>query len=249
MNSNISNKALVLEFWKKAISQGDLAFADKVIADNYIQHSAMAMAKPGKTGLLEALAFLKQMPKPENPPRPYIHVIADGAFVALHMLIEFAGRKQNVLDLVRIENGQVAEHWDAVQEANPNDNLIEVNPEAIGDQLLTDQNKKVVEKYFELFKNNRLNLLPEFLSEDFIQHPADGRNRMMTAKAPNTVKIEKTFRIIGEGNFVVAQSVGTVNNVPHVIYDIFLVVNKKIKEQWTVKQIIPEKMPHENGMI
>src|SRR3954468_4368788 len=149
MNSNISNKALVLEFWKKAIGQGDLAFADRVISDGYIQHSAMAMTKPGKKGLLEALAFLKQMPKPENPPRPYIHVIADGEFVALHMLIEFAGRKQNVLDLVRIENGQFAEHWDAVQEADAKDNFIVEKTEDSVDQQITKQSKKVVEKYFE----------------------------------------------------------------------------------------------------
>src|SRR5215212_5350813 len=113
MQKNISHKEIVLEFWRKAIGQGDLDLTEKLVSDNYIQHSAAG--KPGKSGLLNALRMLKQLPKPNPQPKPFMRVVAEGEYVALHMLIEFAGKKMVVLDLVRIEDGLFAEHWDAVQ--------------------------------------------------------------------------------------------------------------------------------------
>src|SRR5882762_4912086 len=76
METLSSNKEIVLDFWKRAIGQGNLEVAEQRIAEDYIQHSASG--KPGKAALLEALAMLKQMPKPENPPKPFMRIIADG---------------------------------------------------------------------------------------------------------------------------------------------------------------------------
>ena len=43
-------------------------------------------------------------------------LIADGNFVFVHSKGEFAGKKVAFADLMRLENGKIVEHWDAIQE-------------------------------------------------------------------------------------------------------------------------------------
>ena len=62
------NKSIVRDFYRRAVSQGDIAFAEEIVADDYIQHSSAV--KPGKAGLLEALNYMKQMPKPATTSTP-----------------------------------------------------------------------------------------------------------------------------------------------------------------------------------
>jgi len=48
----------------------------------------------------------------------HMRVIADGDYVALHMLISFGGHTMVVLGLTRLENGRFVEHWDVIQPAS-----------------------------------------------------------------------------------------------------------------------------------
>jgi predicted SnoaL-like aldol condensation-catalyzing enzyme len=145
MEKTTLNKAIVLDFWKRAIGQRDLSVAEKLVSENYIQHSAAG--KPGKAGLMESLALLSQMPKPENQPKPKMQVIADGDYVAVHMLIEFRGQHMIIVDLVRLERGLLTEHWDAVELVSPVNDRDEYITEAntrISDEHLTEANKTVI---------------------------------------------------------------------------------------------------------
>ena len=62
MQQEVINKAIIRDFYRRVVGQGDLAFAEEIIADEYIQHSSSV--KPGKAGLMEALSYMKQLPKP-----------------------------------------------------------------------------------------------------------------------------------------------------------------------------------------
>ncbi len=47
------------------------------------------------------------------------HIVAHGSFVAIFSHTAYAGKVYSTCDLFRFEFGQIVEHWDAAQPANP----------------------------------------------------------------------------------------------------------------------------------
>jgi len=105
------NKALVLEAFDALFNKKDYAAAEKYWSPNYIQHSAHI--PPGREGLFNLI-------KASPPSLSYEHglIIAEGDFVIVHGRYSNIGLPANwiVADLVRIENGVLAEHWDVIQD-------------------------------------------------------------------------------------------------------------------------------------
>lgn len=249
---NSDNKQIVLGFYKNVIGKKDIAFAKKTLTDNYIQHNPMI--KTGKAGLIEAIEMLKQIPTPKNPPRPFMRLIAEGDLVAVHMMVEFGGFKKIVFDLFRLENGLISEHWDAIQDVTalgPNAYQMIDGPIPIEKASECSQNKSVVEAWCQqVLINKEYNMIWTLGSTQMIWHSQQAINGKLDI--PNElkrIKIEKIHRIIAEGNFVMSQSNGMTNGIPHVFYDIYRLTDGKIQEYWSVSQAIPQVMAHENGMI
>lgn len=250
-NSN-SNKQIALEFYKNVIGKKDGAYAREILADNYIQHNPQV--KTGLAGMLEVLEVLKQFPEPEAPPKPHMRLIAQGEFVIIHLNIEFAGQQKAVLDLFRLENGRIAEHWDAIQDVtDQGSEAIGVvdGPVIIEDHHLTKQNATIIRRFSEqVLLNGHLDKLNDFVVETLIQHipgVSDGISSFQQCLAG--LDFKKVHRVIAEGNFVVSQASGTRENQPFVFYNIYRLAEGKIQEHWSVSQAIPEIMAHNNGMI
>ncbi len=231
-----SNKQLIIDFYTKVFGQGNEEFADSVIADNYIQHNPMV--KTGKTGFMEFMAMLKQMPKPENPKQPFMRFICEDNFVAVHSQIEFMGKENATVDFYRIENGLISEHWDGVQE------IVNSEPKVVGTVELDNQeqaevNKKLVNDFVkQILIDKQTDKISNFLSENL--SISDFRLDY------NNFKLH---RLIGEKNFVLTQSKIDVKETRFVQYDIYRLSDQLIVDHWVVKQMIPEKMAHSNGMI
>jgi predicted SnoaL-like aldol condensation-catalyzing enzyme len=104
------NKRLVLEAFDTLFNRRDYAAAEKFWSPNYIQHSAHI--PPGRDGLF---GLIKASP----PSLRYEHglIVAGGDFVMVHGRYSNTGLPANwiVADIVRIENGLLAEHWDVIQ--------------------------------------------------------------------------------------------------------------------------------------
>ena len=100
------NKALVLEAFETLFNKRDYAGAERFWSDPYIQHSAHIA--PGRAGLFDLVRSLPQTLRYENQ---LILVIAHGRFSNI-------GRPaaSNAADIVRIEDGKLAEHWDVLQD-------------------------------------------------------------------------------------------------------------------------------------
>jgi predicted SnoaL-like aldol condensation-catalyzing enzyme len=52
------------------------------------------------------------------------HIAADGDLVFIHLRANMGGKVNSVIDIFRLENGKITEHWDVIQEvpaksANP----------------------------------------------------------------------------------------------------------------------------------
>jgi predicted SnoaL-like aldol condensation-catalyzing enzyme len=105
------NKALVLEAFDTLFNKRDYAAAERFWSDRYIQHSAHIA--PGRDGLFDLIRTLPDTLRYEN------HLImAEGDYVIAHG--RFSGNGRGVAwiaaDVVRFEDGKLAEHWDVLQD-------------------------------------------------------------------------------------------------------------------------------------
>jgi predicted SnoaL-like aldol condensation-catalyzing enzyme len=107
------NKKVVLEFYEKGLNQKDWEAASKYFGSRYIQHNPMAA--DGAEGFKGFIQFLREkFPKSRNEIK---RVFADGDFVILHVhsIREPGTRGAAVIDIFRLEDGKIVEHWDVIQ--------------------------------------------------------------------------------------------------------------------------------------
>jgi predicted SnoaL-like aldol condensation-catalyzing enzyme len=105
------NKALVLKAFDTLFNKRDYAAAERFWSDSYIQHSAHI--PPGRDGLFNLVRALPDTLRYEN------HVIlAEGDYVIAHGRFSGHGRPRSWIaaDIVRFEDGKLAEHWDVLQD-------------------------------------------------------------------------------------------------------------------------------------
>ena len=105
------NKALVLKAFDALFNKRNDAEAERYWSPDYIQHSAHI--KPGREGLFD---LIKGLP-PTLRYEPGV-IVADGDFVIVHGRFSGIGQPVNWIaaDVLRIENGILAEHWDVIQD-------------------------------------------------------------------------------------------------------------------------------------
>ena len=108
-----ANKKIVVEFYDKAINQKDFDAASKYLGARYTQHNPNAA--DGPEGLKAFLQFLKE--KFPSSHSEIKRVLADGDYVILHVhaVREPGTRGSAIVDIFKLENGKVVEHWDVVQ--------------------------------------------------------------------------------------------------------------------------------------
>jgi predicted SnoaL-like aldol condensation-catalyzing enzyme len=108
------NKKVVLQLYEAAINQKDFEAAAKFLGPHYTQHNPNAM--DGPEGLKAFLAFLRE--KFPNYHSDIKRVFADGDYVILHVHnVPTPGVRGNaIMDIFRLEDGKVVEHWDVKQE-------------------------------------------------------------------------------------------------------------------------------------
>jgi predicted SnoaL-like aldol condensation-catalyzing enzyme len=105
------NKMLVLEAFEALFNKRDYAAAERYWSDQYIQHSAHI--EPGRDGLFNLVRASPDTLRYEN------HLIlAEGDYVIAHGRFSGIGREVAWIaaDIVRFEDGKLAEHWDVLQD-------------------------------------------------------------------------------------------------------------------------------------
>lgn len=107
------NKALVLEAMTSLFQRHDASAVERLYAPGYIQHNPEI--PQGREALYALVADLSQTVFYE----PGL-IVAEGDLVAIHGRIRgWAEVPQVVVDLFRIEDGKLAEHWDVLQPEVP----------------------------------------------------------------------------------------------------------------------------------
>lgn len=108
-----ANLQLVRDVYDQVLGPLDAEAVDRFFTPDYIQHSPLA--EIGAQGLKDFLVWARA-----NSPAAQHHVkrlFADGDHVIahVHVVIEPATSGNAVIDIFRIQEGRVAEHWDAMQ--------------------------------------------------------------------------------------------------------------------------------------
>jgi len=117
------NRRIVREFYEALINKKDFNAALKHVGKNYTQHNPTV--GDGIAGL-KAFFDWRNREFPES--RMVIkRILAEGDFVVCHVhSIRVPGKLElAAIDIFRLEDGEICEHWDVVQEipekaANPN---------------------------------------------------------------------------------------------------------------------------------
>jgi predicted SnoaL-like aldol condensation-catalyzing enzyme len=108
-------EALVLDAFDTLFNKRDYAAAERFWSPTYIQHSAHI--EPGREGLFELVKASPPHMRYENA-----LIVASGDYVMLHGRFTNIGQPANWIaaDIIRIEEGLLAERWDVIQdEATP----------------------------------------------------------------------------------------------------------------------------------
>ena len=110
-NIEPDTKAFVLEAFDALFNRRDLAAAEDYWSPEYVQHSAHI--PPGRAGLFDLIRNAPATLRYENQT-----IMADGDLVMLHGRFSGMGRPADwiVVDIVRLENGVLKEHWDVIQD-------------------------------------------------------------------------------------------------------------------------------------
>jgi predicted SnoaL-like aldol condensation-catalyzing enzyme len=105
------NKALVLEAFDTLFNKRDYDAASRFWSDTYIQHSAHI--EPGRDALLNLIRSA-----PDTLRYDHQLILAEDDYVIVHGRFSGNGRRVACVaaDVVRIEDGHLAEHWDVLQD-------------------------------------------------------------------------------------------------------------------------------------
>jgi predicted SnoaL-like aldol condensation-catalyzing enzyme len=106
-----TNKQLAIKAYQRIFGDLDINGVDEYMCKDFLQHNPTTPDGP------EGVKSLVQMLISQGVPKQKIvfkHVVVDGDIVFLHSRYEMAGKEWRFIDIYRVENGKLAEHWDAM---------------------------------------------------------------------------------------------------------------------------------------
>jgi predicted SnoaL-like aldol condensation-catalyzing enzyme len=217
------NKALVLEAMTALFQRHDARAVERLYAPDYIQHN------PNIPQGGEALARLVAQLSPAVFYEPGL-IVAEGDFVAIHGRIRgWAPKTQIAVDIFRIEDGLLAEHWDVLQDEAPTEAFksgfamfspeegerqksrgSEASLEAVDYDRLMKANLSTV--FSERNEERRRRAVRELYSEDAVLHEphasACGHAAISDAVGELLAKLPGDFVFTAEGPALGHNSVG-----------------------------------------
>jgi predicted SnoaL-like aldol condensation-catalyzing enzyme len=257
-----SNLLVAQRVLREGLIGGDTDVVNQLVREDYVQHNLQAM--DGRAGLLAFIGFLQTQ---EGNAVEFHRLLANDDFVAVHVTYGTGAGRTVAFDVFRLENGQLAEHWDALTpwveaSASANGNTLVDGPTEVTDRPLTEQNRELVLEYIDVvFRQGRIDALPEYIGEPFVQHnPAldngvDALRALLESEAAagRAVEITGSPLVVADGNFVFVGSYagGTEDRPDAAYYDLFRVEGGKIVEHWDIVPPLPdpESVPHDNGVF
>lgn len=261
---NIQNKAnleLVRGALTEMFDQSKTSLVDEYYSDDYRQHSPRI--KDGKAGLVSAIKGMKD--NNVSIKREIIRTLSEGNLVYVQSRVSFAGGPSKVVvDIFKLNNDKIIEHWDVVQDEIPKAKSINGNSmlDGLGDanrqvsNQYLESNKQVVKDFIEKGFAGDVKLLNSLFGDDYIQHNPyvpNGKDAVL-GFLKNGGFIADIKQIIAQGDLVsVLVEYGQNGDKFHnACADLFrLDTNSKVVEHWDTCMSMPDEseFAHENGMF
>jgi len=109
-----ANKQAVKDFYEAVVNTKDFAVASRYLGDQYTQHNPTV--RDGAEGLRGFIEFLRaDFPDARSE---ILRSFAEGDFVVLHVHSRRSpeARGRAIVEIFRLEEGRIVEHWDVIQE-------------------------------------------------------------------------------------------------------------------------------------
>jgi predicted SnoaL-like aldol condensation-catalyzing enzyme len=111
----VTNREIVEDFLDMINTQGRVREAfERHVHETYVQHNPTA-----GNGREDAIALIEGLASAPGFHPSVKRIVADGDLVAVHMHVRFSEAENSgmaVMDMFRLENGKIVEHWDVIQE-------------------------------------------------------------------------------------------------------------------------------------
>jgi predicted SnoaL-like aldol condensation-catalyzing enzyme len=106
-------KEIVLAFYEKALNQRNADDALQYVGPRYRQHNPLI--EDEYAGLRKYLAWIQE--NFPNSKSKIVHAFVEGDYVMLHVhRVRAPGtRGDAIVDIFRLENEKIVEHWDVIQ--------------------------------------------------------------------------------------------------------------------------------------
>lgn len=181
-NQSQNSAAIARAFYQEVIINKNMAKFNSYIGKSYVQHAT------GYEDGVEPLRAELQANAESNNTIEILRVVGDQNYAALHSLWTIGTQQILYVDIWRVENGKLVEHWDQFQNVVPstlhNNTMYtgpDVNPLAIQDK---EQNRQKAIAVLKVFDNlNDLSPINNYISDNYIQHNptvADGKTGILT---------------------------------------------------------------------
>lgn len=108
-----NNKQIAITAYQRIFGDLDLTGVDELISKDFIQHNPTLPDGPEGVKTVVKMLVSQGVPKQKVV---FKHVVADDDIVILHSRTEMGGKEWRFIDIYRIENGKLAEHWDAMMQ-------------------------------------------------------------------------------------------------------------------------------------
>ena len=112
-----TNKQIAITAYQRIFGDLDVTGVDEYMSKDFLQHNPTTPDGP------EGVKALVQMLISQGVAKQKIvfkHVVAEGDIVFLHSRYEMAGKEWRFIDIYRVGNGKLAEHWDAMMQMPDN---------------------------------------------------------------------------------------------------------------------------------
>lgn len=249
-------------FYIDVLKYRNLNNFDRYIGDTYIQHAPAYGDGPGE--LMAAVA--KELTLSKDVEVRLYRTIAEEDYVAIHS-VWFAGGEEYVyVDIWRVEDGKLVEHWDhsqtAPKEAANSNTLYAGSQASIYSTQDIEQNRERAIAVLKVFSHlDNISVAEEFVADDYIQHNptvANGKEAfigLLNELRDLNLKIETTIaKTIAMGDMVMVHSkqkdLNNPNDLGTAYIDIFRFSNEgQIVEHWDIEENVPAESANENDIF
>lgn len=108
-----NNKQIVTDAYQRIFGDLDVSAIDDYMSKDFVQHNPTIA--DGPEGVKQLVRMLASQGVRKQKIQ-FKHVIAEGDVIILHTRYEMAGKEWRFIDIYRVANDKLVEHWDAMMQ-------------------------------------------------------------------------------------------------------------------------------------